>query len=514
MNVIKSNYQGLIGTNNFNGDEVVSYNVTNSNDISSNTIHAHQIYIDGALLSQTGQTGPAGKSISLAVGTVTSLPYGSTPAITMTNYYDISSNTTYYTQNYQLVTGPTGLTGKNISLTVGSVTSLPYGSTPAITMTNSYDAVSNTTNYTQNYQLVTGPTGLSGKNISLAVGSVTSVPYGSTPAITMTSSYDAVSNTTNYTQNYQLVTGPTGQTGRSFSLAVGTVTTVPYGGTPAVNLTSYYDASSNTTNYTQNYTLVTGPQGPQGSSDNALSVVSGIVGGMTVIAAGYAAWYSNFLDLFGLGNLFGNSARNPTPSEVFQAQINALDNAVASLQTRVTNEENKSRIYDNDLFYIITSQPTTTTKFVGCDFYLTQNGSSAHFYNGNLALDNNLYGTVVQASNNVTTPQLNSTNITNTGTVSTSNLTVGGSTTTNSLQVTGYNTTVFNGNILCNGSITCIGNLYALSNETVSQDLTVNGLTTTARLAVLQDQVNGILNEEIEMNAFYNAAIAGFGSIY
>ena len=124
MNVIKSNYQGLIGTNNFNGDEVVSYNVTNTNDISSNTIHAHQIYIDGALLSQTGQTGPAGKSISLAVGTVTSLPYGSTPAITMTNYYDVSSNTTYYTQNYQLVTGPTGLTGKNISLTVGSVTSL------------------------------------------------------------------------------------------------------------------------------------------------------------------------------------------------------------------------------------------------------------------------------------------------------------------------------------------------------------------------------------------------------
>jgi hypothetical protein len=26
--------------------------------------------------------------------------------------------------------------------------------------------------------------------------------------------------------------------------------------------------------------------------------------------------------------------------------------------------------------------------------------------------------------------------------------------------------------------------------------------------------VNGVLNEEIEMNAFYNAAIAGFGSIY
>jgi len=476
----------LSGLSNINANKISTNKIISYGDISGLTIEGvNGQYFTGLvgniqqqlnyLSTHSGATGPAGKSISLAVGSVTSLPYGSTPAITMTNYYDISSNTTYYTQNYQLVTGPTGLSGKNISLAVGSITSVPYGSTPAITMTSSYDAVSNTTNYTQNYQLVTGPQGLQG--ISGAIG-------------------------------------PTGLTGRSFALAVGNVTSVAYGNSPAVTMTSYYDASSNTTYYTQNYTLVTGPQGPQGSTDNALSVVSGIVGGMTVIAAAYAAWYSDFLNLFGLGNLFGNPVRNPTPSEVFQAQINALDNAVASLQTRVTNEESKSRIYDNDLFYIITSQPTTTTKFVGCDFYLTQNGSSAHFYNGNLALDNNLYGTVVQASNNVTTPQLNSTNITNTGTVSTSNLTVGGSTTTNSLQVTGYNTTVFNGNILCNGSITCIGNLYALSNETVSQDLTVNGLTTTARLAVLQDQVNGILNEELEMNAFYNAAIAGFGSIY
>ena len=49
INVIKSNYQGLLGTNNFNADDVNSTNIYNTNDVSSNIIRTNQIYLNGTL---------------------------------------------------------------------------------------------------------------------------------------------------------------------------------------------------------------------------------------------------------------------------------------------------------------------------------------------------------------------------------------------------------------------------------------------------------------------------------
>ena len=123
MNVIKSNFKGLIGTNDMNADDITTNNIVNNLDVSSNTIHAHQIYIDNVLVTSTsigtvgpqgpqgpqGNTGTPAQNNYFQIGTVNSLPYGSLPSITLSSYIDLSG--IHYIQNYNIITGPTGLTG-------------------------------------------------------------------------------------------------------------------------------------------------------------------------------------------------------------------------------------------------------------------------------------------------------------------------------------------------------------------------------------------------------------------
>jgi hypothetical protein len=131
-----------------------------------------------------------------------------------------------------------------------------------------------------------------------------------------------------------------------------------------------------------------------------------------------------------------------------------------------------------------------------------------------MALDNNLYATTVQASSNIIAPTVSASNIYSSNSITTNYLTSINSITTGNLLVTSFQQSQFNGSVLINGNLNVIGNIHCYSNETIDQDLSVRGLLSTARLAVLQNQVNSVRDIEVELMEDFATALAGFGSIY
>ena len=131
-----------------------------------------------------------------------------------------------------------------------------------------------------------------------------------------------------------------------------------------------------------------------------------------------------------------------------------------------------------------------------------------------MALDNNLYATVVQASSNLNAPTVNASNIYSSNSITTNYLTTVNSITAGNLVVTSFQQSQFNGSVLINGNLSVIGNIHCYSDEIIDQDLSVRGLLSTARLAVLQNQVNAIRDLEVELMEDFATALAGFGNIY
>lgn len=165
------------------------------------------------------------------------------------------------------------------SLTVGTVSTLPAGSAATATITGlAPSQVLNlgiptgpqgTTGATgatgpQGPQGATGPTGPQGSAATIAVGTVTSGTAGGTPSVTNSGTSGAA------VLDFVLIpgnTGPQGATGApgaAASVTVGSVTTVPFGGTAAVT------NSGTSGSAVLDFVLVTGPQGDlAGLSANA-----------------------------------------------------------------------------------------------------------------------------------------------------------------------------------------------------------------------------------------------------
>lgn len=147
-----------------------------------------------------GNTGPAGvqgvsgTAATVAVGTVTQLSAGASPTVTN------SGSSSAATLNFGIPAGFTGSAGSNGSngaaatISVGTVSSLPPGSTPTVTNTGSSSAAvfafgipSGATGSSGS----TGATGSAGTAATIAVGTTTTGASGSSASVTNSGSSSA-----------------------------------------------------------------------------------------------------------------------------------------------------------------------------------------------------------------------------------------------------------------------------------------------------------------------------------
>ena len=177
--------------------------------------------------------------------------------------------------------GPQGLPGQAATITVGSVTAVPWGTAPTVTNSGTSSAA------IFNFQLETGPQGTQGiqgvpgpkgdagspgAGATVTVGSVTAVPYGSTTTVTN------VGTSTNAIFNFQLQTGPQGaqgvkgDTGSQGPAGQG----VPTGGSAGQVLAKIDGTNYNTQWITSPSAPVTSVAGKTGAVTLTASDVSGV----------------------------------------------------------------------------------------------------------------------------------------------------------------------------------------------------------------------------------------------
>jgi hypothetical protein len=167
-------------------------------------------------------------------------------------------------------TGPQGATGATSTLAVGTVTSVSNSGTASITNVGSSTAgtfdfvLRDGPTGSQGATGATGATGPQGPSATIAVGSTSSVANSGTASVTN------VGSSTAGTFDFVLRDGPTGPqgatgaTGSAATVTVGSVTTVAFGGTAAVTNTGTSGSA------VLDFVLVTGPQGDlAGLSANA-----------------------------------------------------------------------------------------------------------------------------------------------------------------------------------------------------------------------------------------------------
>jgi hypothetical protein len=186
-----------------------------------------------------------------------------------------------------------GPAGDAATVTVGTVTAGTAGGTPSVTNSGSTSAA------VLDFVLVpgdtgpqgaTGATGPQGPAATVEVGTVTSVPSGGTASVTNTGTSGSA------VLDFVLVdgdTGPQGPQGDAATITVGSVTSVAYGGTASVT------NSGTSGSAVLDFVLVTGPQGDlAGLSANAplayaantfdLNVGDGLATSGTVLVADFS----------------------------------------------------------------------------------------------------------------------------------------------------------------------------------------------------------------------------------
>jgi hypothetical protein len=213
--------------------------------------------------------GPAGEAATVTVGTVTSGAAGGTPAVTN------SGTSSAAVLDFVLIpgdTGPTGATGATgpqgvqgdaATIEVGTVGTVAFGGTPTVTNSGTSGSA------VFDFVLVTGPQGEQGIQGIQGEQGIQGI-QGDTGA-----------------------TGATGPQGDAATITVGTVTSVAYGGTAAVT------NSGTSGSAVLDFVLVTGPQGDlAGLSANAplayaantfdLNVGDGLATSGTVLVADFS----------------------------------------------------------------------------------------------------------------------------------------------------------------------------------------------------------------------------------
>jgi len=202
--------------------------------------------------------GADGANATIAIGTVTQLAPGSAPTVV-----NVGSATNAIL-DWGIVTGDTGATGASgangaaASVAVGSVVALAPGSTPTVVNAGTSSAA------VLDFGLVSGA---DGQDATITIGTVTALAPGSTPTVVNSGTPGSA------VFDFGIVTGdigatgaggPPGPDGLAASIAIGTVSAVAYGSAPNVVNVGTPTAA------VLDWTLVTGPQGPPGSSSSVL----------------------------------------------------------------------------------------------------------------------------------------------------------------------------------------------------------------------------------------------------
>jgi len=202
--------------------------------------------------------GADGVPASIAIGNVTELPPGSTPTVVN------DGSSTAAILAFGLVTGDTGATGASgadgtaATIVVGSVVPLAPGATPTVVNAGTSSAA------VFDFGLVSGA---DGADPTIAVGTVTPLAPGATPTVVNSGTptaavfdFGLVSGDT----GIQGPIGPQGDPGAAATITIGTVSAVAYGSAPSVVNVGTPEAA------VLDWQLVTGPQGPAGSSSSVL----------------------------------------------------------------------------------------------------------------------------------------------------------------------------------------------------------------------------------------------------
>jgi len=222
-----------------------SYNISIPGTVAS----GGTVYL--ADLAPVAAAGPEYYSLasSLSIGTVTTLAAGSAATATITGLAPSQ------TLNLGIPTGPAGSAA---TVTVGTIGATAYPGPGTVTNSGSSSAaVLNFTLVTgqQGATGATGPQGAAGSAASVTVGTVGAVAYPGPGTVTNSGSSSAAVLDFILVTGQQGATGPQGATGSAATIAVGSVTSVPYGGTAAVTNVGNSAAG------TFDFVLVTGPQG-------------------------------------------------------------------------------------------------------------------------------------------------------------------------------------------------------------------------------------------------------------
>jgi len=248
--------QGLVGPS--GSSATISVGTVNTLDPGDPATFVNSGTASAAVFDVGLPRGADGVPASISVGNVTALPPGSEPTVVN----DGSSVAAVLA--FGLVTGDTGAQGASgndgaaATVAVGSVVPLAPGSTPTVVNVGTSSAA------VFDFGLVSGADAVAP---TIAVGTVTPLAPGSTPTVVNVGTPEAA------VFDFGLVTGdqgpigpigPQGDPGAAATIAIGTVSAVAYGSAPSVVNVGTPEAA------VLNWQLVTGPQGPAGSSSSVL----------------------------------------------------------------------------------------------------------------------------------------------------------------------------------------------------------------------------------------------------
>jgi hypothetical protein len=224
-----------------------------------------------------GATGEMGETPIFSIGTINTLPYGSSSSVTIDN-----SDQLHPVLNFTLVSGEDGA-GSTPAFNINSTTTLPAGESANVVLNELTE-----TNYTFDFSIPQGVDGVDGISPDFEIGTVTSQPWGATPSVTIDNS-----NPEHPILNFNLVSGQDGS-GSVPVFEIGEVETVDNDDDATVTLNqitpTYYtfdfqipkgrngSNGSDGDDGDRGPTGNTGPRGPKGdSADNIGDVISGVV---------------------------------------------------------------------------------------------------------------------------------------------------------------------------------------------------------------------------------------------
>lgn len=250
----------------------------------------------GGLRGEKGEKGDTGTAATIAAGTATSLPSGSTPTVTNTG----TSSAAVF--NFGIpkgdkgdkgdtgATGATGSPGEAATVSIGTTSTGLPGTNASVTNTGtSSDAVLNFT-IPRGEKGDKGDTGSTGSAATVAVGTTSTGAAGTDASVTNTGTSSAAVLNFTIPKGDKGDKGDTGSAGSAATISVGTVTTGAEGSDATVTNSGTSSAAVFDFTIPRGATGATGSKGDKGDQGDAATIS---VGTTTTGAAGTNASVTN-----------------------------------------------------------------------------------------------------------------------------------------------------------------------------------------------------------------------------